>query len=97
MVEIARSHGIEVVLASLPPAARFFWRPEVRPAQQIQRLNAWLRSYAAREGLRYLDYHASLAGPDGGMKPEFAIDGVHPNRDGYAAMRSLAATAREKK
>lgn len=26
------------------------------------------------------------------MKPDFSIDGVHPNRHGYAAMRFLAAT-----
>lgn len=92
MVEIARVHDIEVVLASLPPAARFFWRPEVRPARQIQRLNAWLRDYARRERLRFVDYHPALATPEGGMRSEFAIDGVHPNRDGYAAMRTLATT-----
>lgn len=96
MVEIARAHRIRVVLASLPPAARFFWRPEVKPADQLRRLNAWLRDYARREGLGYVDYHAALTTLDGGMRPEFAIDGVHPNRHGYAAMRSLAETATKK-
>jgi len=94
MVEIARAHRIRVVLASVPPAARFFWRPEVKPADQIRRLNAWLRDYARREGLRFVDYHAPLATADGGMRPEFAIDGVHPNRQGYAAMRPLATVSR---
>jgi lysophospholipase L1-like esterase len=93
MVEIARAHRVRVVLASLPPAARFFWRPELRPAAQIQRLNIWLRSYARREGLRFIDYHGGLSAADGGMRPEFAIDGVHPNRDGYTAMRELALDA----
>lgn len=94
MIEVARAHDIRVVLASIPPAARFMWRPEVKPAAQIVRLNAWLRDYAAREGLRYLDYHSILATVDGALRPEFAIDGVHPNRDGYAAMRKLAASVR---
>lgn len=94
MVEIARAHGIRVVLGSIPPAARFIWRPELRPAAQIVRLNAWLRDYARKQGLHYLDYHAAMAGADGGMKPEYSIDGVHPNREGYAAMRALAASAR---
>lgn len=91
MVEIARAHGVRPVLASIPPAGRFFWRPEVRPLEQIVRLNDWLGAYASQEGLVFIDYHAVLTGPAGVMRPEFAIDGVHPNRDGYAAMRPLVA------
>jgi len=93
MVEIARAHGIRVVLGSIPPASRFIWRPELKPASQIVKLNEWLRSYARSEGLRYLDYHAILATEGGAMKAEYSIDGVHPNRDGYAAMRALANSA----
>lgn len=93
MVEIARAHGVRVILASIPPARGFIWRPEIRPAQQIVRLNAWLRDYAAAEGLGFIDYHAALADSSGGLPPELGIDGVHPNRDGYAVMRRLAPTA----
>lgn len=94
MVELAKAHHIRVVLASIPPASRFFWRPEVAPAPLIARLNAWLRDYASREGLVFIDYHAALAGPDGGMRAGLSIDGVHPNRDGYAMMRGLAEQVR---
>jgi lysophospholipase L1-like esterase len=94
MVELARAHRIKVVLASIPPAARFFWRPEVAPGPEIARLNAWLRDYARREGLAYVDYHAVLAGPEGAMRPGLSLDGVHPNQDGYAAMRALAERVR---
>ena len=94
MVEIARTNGIRVVLASIPPAAKFIWRPEIKPAAQIVRLNAWLREFAARERLQFIDYHSVLATSEGAMKPTFAIDGVHPNRDGYAAMRALASSVR---
>jgi lysophospholipase L1-like esterase len=31
-----------------------------------------------------------LAGPEGAMRPGLSLDGVHPNRDGYALMRPLA-------
>lgn len=89
MVEIARAHEVRPVLASLTPARGFFWRPQVRPAARIVALNAWLRAYAAEEGLQFVDYHSALADSDGGMRAEFAIDGVHPNRDAYAAMRPL--------
>lgn len=94
MVEMARAHGIEVVLASIPPATRFIWRPEIKPAAQIVRLNQWLQDYAKREGIRYLDYHALLRAEGGTMRAEFSLDGVHPNRDGYAAMHALAASLR---
>jgi hexosaminidase len=94
MVALARAHNIRVVIGSIPPAAKFNWRPEVQPAKQIVKLNAWLKEYATRLGLRYVDYYSVLATADGALKPALSIDGVHPNRDGYAAMRSLAATVR---
>lgn len=91
MVQLARANGIEVVLASVPPATRFLWRPEIEPGSRIAELNAWLRDYAAREGLRYADYGPVLGDGQGGLRRDLGIDGVHPNRDGYAAMRPLAA------
>jgi lysophospholipase L1-like esterase len=92
MVEMARAHGIRVVLASIPPAAKFTWRPELQPAKQISELNRWMRDYARRERIDYLDYYSVLATADGALKTDLSIDGVHPNRDGYAAMRALATS-----
>ncbi len=94
MVELAKAHHIKVVLASIPPAAAFIWKPELTPAPMIARLNVWLADYARREGLTYLDYYAVLAEPDGAMRKGWSLDGVHPNRDGYAAMRALAGRVR---
>ena len=94
MVELARAHRIRVVLASIPPATRFFWQPAVTPGPQITRLNAWLRDYARREKLVFIDYHAALSGPEGAMRAGLSLDGVHPNRDGYAAMHALAGRVR---
>jgi lysophospholipase L1-like esterase len=93
MVEIARANGIRVVIGSIPPAAAFGWQPAMQPAPRIAALNAWLREYAARNGLIYVDYHAALRGPDGELRSALGNDGVHPNRDGYAVMRRLAERA----
>ena len=90
MVEIARAHGIEPVLASIPPANRFGWRPGMQPAARIASLNVWLRGYAKRQSLRYVDYYGVLVGEGGALKPEYGEDGVHPNAAGYAVMRPLA-------
>lgn len=93
MVDLANAHRIRVVLASILPAARFPWRPDIRPIEQIRQLNAWLRQYAAQHQLIYADYYAWLATPAGAFRPELSNDGVHPNSDGYAAMRPIADAA----
>jgi lysophospholipase L1-like esterase len=93
MAELARVSGINVILASTPPAAAFPWSPAMKPAPQIVAFNTWLRGYAAKNGFTYVDYHAELAGPDGGMKPGYASDGVHPTPQGYAVMKPLALAA----
>lgn len=96
MAELARAHGIRVILASVPPAAAFPWAKDKRPVPQIAALNRWIADYARREGFTYVDYHPALADAAGGMKPGLASDGVHPTAAGYAAMRpvALAAVAR---
>jgi lysophospholipase L1-like esterase len=90
MVEVARANGVRVVLGSIPPAASFSWRPELNPVPQIKALNTWLRDYATKNRVDYIDYYGALAGASGELKPELGNDGVHPNRDGYRVMRKLA-------
>jgi acyl-CoA thioesterase I len=93
MVTIAKANRVAVVLASIPPAKVFTWAPALRPAEQIRGLNAWLKAYAGREGLTYVDYYAAMAMPDGAMKPELTFDGVHPNAAGYGVMEPLTQAA----
>jgi lysophospholipase L1-like esterase len=93
MVEIARANGIRVILGSIPPSAAFNWQPALKPAPRIQSLNEWMRDYARRNGLVYVDYHSALRGAAGELNPALGNDGVHPNRDGYAIMRRLAEAA----
>ncbi|MBS0388980.1 MAG: SGNH/GDSL hydrolase family protein [Proteobacteria bacterium] len=93
MAEQARAHGARVIIASILPAARYGWRPQVEPVASIAAMNAWLRDYAAREHLTYVDYYAALEDGHGGFKAALADDGVHPNAAGYAVMRPLAEAA----
>jgi lysophospholipase L1-like esterase len=93
MVDIARAHGVRVLVASLTPATELTWAPDVRPAAQIVAMNVWLKAFARRQGVTYVDYYSVLAGPDGGMKPGLSADGVHPNRRAYALMRPVLEAA----
>lgn len=94
MVDLALINDIRVVLASVPPAGAFPWRPSVlEPAEHIVELNEWLRRFARERNLIYVDYHEPLADERDAMKQTFSNDGVHPNRDGYSAMEPLARRA----
>jgi lysophospholipase L1-like esterase len=93
MTELARAHGIRIILASIPPSDHFAWAPDVAPKPWVATLNRWLRDYARANRLTYADYYSALAGPDGAMRSDFSSDGVHPNLAGYAAMRPVLDAA----
>jgi len=89
MAELARSHGIEVILCSVLPATSFSWVPELEPAPQIAQLNTMIQNYAQSQGITYLDYYAALVNEKMGLKKRYTRDGVHPNRAGYQVMEKL--------
>jgi len=91
MAELARLHGIRVVLGTIPPAHYYFWQKGLDPRTRITEVNTWIREFARREDLGLVDYHAVLANADGTFREDLSNDGVHPNANGYRAMeRALA-------
>ncbi len=93
MAELARAHGIRVVLASVLPVSGYRSRPGLQPAGRVRQLNEWIRDYARQSGAVYLDYYTPLANAQGGMDAELADDGVHPTPAGYEVMAPLAQQA----
>jgi len=93
MVDLAKRNGIRLVLSSLLPALQYPWRPDIPPVEKIRALNDWIKDYAAKEGLVFLDYHSAMANDKRGLKAELSDDGVHPNKAGYAVMAPLAEKA----
>jgi lysophospholipase L1-like esterase len=100
MVELARAHGIRVVLSSVIPVHNYTAASELtyprRPPEQIAALNKWLKDYAAASGSVYLDYAAAMSDDKRMLRRELAEDGLHPNKAGYAVMAPLAEQAIEK-
>jgi lysophospholipase L1-like esterase len=93
MVELAKFHGIGVVLASVTPVCDCpkRWTTVLTPGRLLG-LNEWLRDYAKKSGAVYLDLYSQLA--DGRrMKAEWTVDGLVPNADGYARLRAAAEQA----
>ena len=93
MCEIARAHKLRVVLGSVPPASKYWWRPEAAPKPEALALNEWMRGYARQTGAKYADYAAVLTDASGNVKHDLAKDEVHPTPAGYAAMRAIAVAA----
>ena len=93
MCEIARAHKLRVVLGSVPPASKYWWRPEAAPKPEALALNEWMRGYARQTGAKYADYAAVLTDASGNVKHDLAKDEVHPTPAGYAAMRAVAVAA----
>ncbi len=94
MVDLAHAHGIRVILASIPPADMFPWKPGLETADKIAAMNAWLKAYAARSGCVYADYWSALKQVDGlGMRDGLSSDHVHPTKAGYAVMQPVAEAA----
>jgi acyl-CoA thioesterase I len=101
MAELARVHGVAVVLASLLPVSddkkdasgQPLTRTVQRPTESIRALNRWLSEYAAKNGHVYLDYFSATADTRGLLRPELNDDGLHPNARGYAVMAPLAEAA----
>lgn len=95
MAELARAHGITVILVSVLPAYDFPWRPGLEPAEKIITLNRRIKEFARENDMIYLDFFSAMADDRNGMKAEYSEDEVHPNREAYKVMSGLAEEAIE--
>jgi lysophospholipase L1-like esterase len=95
MVEIAKANNIKVVLCSVLPAYDYPWKTGLVPAQKIIDLNKWIKEYAIKSKIIYVDYFTPMADERNGLKKEYSEDGVHPNLTGYKVMEPLVEMAIE--
>jgi lysophospholipase L1-like esterase len=99
MTELARYHGIRVVLSSILPVHNYTQRAKpffaLRPMEMIEALNSQLKTYCLSGACTYLDYFSAMIDAHGLLKAALAEDGLHPNNHGYAVMMPLAEKAIE--
>jgi len=99
MCELARAHGIKVVLSSILPVSEYHAPPNAspqttaRPMLRIKAINDWMKSYAAANGHTYLDYFSAMIDDKGLLRTELSADDLHPNIQGYSIMAPLAEAA----
>jgi lysophospholipase L1-like esterase len=100
MVELARARNIRVVLCSIMPVHNYTEKAKdffaQRPQSRILALNEWIKDYAAKNKIVYVDYFSAMVDDKGMMKKELADDGLHPNVAGYKIAAPLAEAGIEK-
>ncbi|MGI9069077.1 MAG: SGNH/GDSL hydrolase family protein [Pyrinomonadaceae bacterium] len=101
IAELARAHGIRLVLSSVLPVSDYEKTADGqprnqttrRPPEQIKALNEWMKKYAAENKLTYLDYYSAMIDDKGFLRDELSNDGLHPNLEGYLVMNPLVEKA----
>jgi lysophospholipase L1-like esterase len=101
MAELARANGIRVVFASLLPVSDYEKNRDGNPIIQTARrqpaqilaLNEWMKTYAAKNDVVFLDYFSAMVDDKGFLKDELSKDGLHADDKGYAVMSPLAEKA----
>lgn len=91
MCELARLHGIQIVLTSVLPAENYYWNQKATDVpDKIESLNNRIRDYAQLHRIPYADYYTPLVHPgDRALPVTFSDDGVHPNGFGYTIMEPV--------
>jgi len=97
MAEMARAHGIRVVMSSILPVNGDGKGAEnvikERHPDELRRINSWLKDYCRRNGCVYADYYSAMVDHRGLMRRGLVVDGIHPNAQGYAIMAPIARRA----
>jgi lysophospholipase L1-like esterase len=112
MTDIARHNGINVILCSILPVSDYAYikmrasgkvNPYMKvpvtathPAEDILKLNAWMKDYASKANAIYVDYFSALVDGKGFLKENCSEDGIHPNAEGYKIMTEIVEKAIEK-
>lgn len=89
MAELAKAHGIKVIISSVLPASDYPWKPGKEPNVKIPALNKMLQEYCQKNKIVYADYFKKMANANNGLDKDLSYDGVHPTLAGYKIMESL--------
>lgn len=92
MTELAKVHGIRVVLVSLTPVCDCSKAAQGitlrRPHGRMLGLNEWMKEYAEKSGVGVVDLYSALA-QGRVFKRELTADGLIPSDAGYRVMGPL--------
>ncbi|MCF0185376.1 MAG: hypothetical protein HUJ98_02675 [Bacteroidaceae bacterium] len=90
MCELAKEHGIKVILSSITPVDHYMPIPDIDAGSRIVEINSQLKAYAEKDkNVTYMDLHTPFADENKGLSDEMSYDGVHPNVYLYSFMEDI--------
>lgn len=89
MTELAKLHKIKVILCSVLPCDYFSWRKDLKPAEEVKKMNKLISDYAKRNNIPYVDYYSALTTSTGALDEKYTKDRCHPTLDGYIVMEDI--------
>lgn len=92
MVELARANKIKVAVCSLLPCDLIAWRREIKPAEEVKKLNRMLKDYVDKKkdkNVVYVDYYSVLDNGKGGIISEYTSDHCHLTPAGYKKLEAV--------
>lgn len=92
MVELARANDIKVALCSILPCDKFSWRPEMKPADEVVKLNEMIKNYVKtlnKKDVVFVNYYPALHNGNGGMESQYTTDHCHLTPAGYEKLEAI--------
>ena len=85
-VESRASYYLDAYSAYVYPAGWGKVADFCRAADQIAAYSQWLKDFCTAFGGQYVDFRQDFLKPDGTVRRELFVDGLHPNGEGHALM-----------
>lgn len=90
MCELAKAHGIKVLLCSITPCAHYIPVPQMAAGPEIAKINKELKAFAdANKDVTYVDCFTPLANSEMGLDSDMSYDGIHPNKYCYSFIEEI--------
>jgi lysophospholipase L1-like esterase len=101
IADLVEAHHERLILCSLTPTNEDLAKTRLgigagqMRTSQILEVNAWIKAFAQKRGLSYVDYYSALQDGSGHIRPDLTDDGLHPNDKGFEVMGPIVEHAIE--
>lgn len=88
MCELAKANKIKPIICSVTPCDSYSWKKELKPAEEIVKLNGMLKNYAKSAKIPYVDYFSLLTDGNDALQSRYTKDHCHLTLEGYKVIEA---------
>lgn len=99
LARMADRNGVKLALGAVSPVNDYLAGKDFiasHPVATVRELNAWLKNFCETNNYVFVDFYSAVADSNGKLAPEFTVDGMHGNAEGYARWKPLVVDALKK-